>query len=127
MELESLKRTAKKELLASVPILLLAVIAPLLGWFGFLKGHHDAGSWFQRSGSITVLFALWAEYNFFKLSENLNPRSENGLTYQNILNTDALHNEFSGYLRVSKVIAAMMAILGTIICGYGDLLYSYWN
>ncbi|MFC1235977.1 hypothetical protein [Vibrio sp. F74] len=126
MNLESLRKKSKVELWTSVPILLLAVIIPTLCWFGILKGSIDASSWFQRSGSIMVLFAVWAEFKLFKLSANLNPRSKNGQTWEDLGHADVLHKEFVGYLATFKIIAAMLAIMGTLICGYGDLIHRHW-
>lgn len=126
MNLESLRKKSKIELGTSVPVLLLAVGIPAMCWFGVLKGSVDASSWFQRSGSITVLFAVWAEFKLFKLGENLNPRSDGGQTWEDLGHADVLHKEFAGYLATFKIIAAMLAITGTLICGYGDLFHKQW-
>ncbi|EPF9727977.1 hypothetical protein ACSWLQ_002265 [Vibrio fluvialis] len=127
MELETLRKSAKMELWTSVPVMFLALAIPTLFWFGFLKGAVDASSWFQRSGSFMILFAVWAEFKLFKLGNNMNPRSEHGQSWDDIGNSDALHKEFGGYVATFKTIAAILAIFGTLICGYGDLVYIYWN
>ncbi|MEJ6123249.1 hypothetical protein MT390_15415 [Vibrio sp. 2-Bac 85] len=123
MNLETLIKKSKTELWTLLPVLFLGVTIPTLCWFGFFKGAIEPSSWFQRSGSITVLLAVWAEFKIFKLNESINPRSKSGQTWDNLKHADILHKKFAGYLNSFKVIAAMLAISGTIICGYGDLLY----
>ncbi|MEZ8043116.1 MULTISPECIES: hypothetical protein [Vibrio] len=125
MNLKSLRKKSVIELGTSVPILLLAVGIPFMCWFGVLKGNGDVSSWFQRSGSIMVLFAVWAEFKLFKLGAILNPRSDDGQTWEDLDHADILHKEFAVYLATFKIIAAMLAITGTLICGYGDLLHKH--
>lgn len=123
MNLESLRKKIKKEFLASILILLFAIGITILCWNGLFKGDIEASSWFQRSGSIAVLLALWVEYKLFKVSGLSNPRNKDGQSYEDLECADTLYNEFSGYVEVLKISAAIVAILGTLICGYGDILY----
>ncbi|PSB85501.1 hypothetical protein [Photobacterium damselae] len=123
MELVEIKKKVKRELLTSVPILLLAFIFPILAWFGILQLEDNSAIWFQRSGSITVLFAVWVEFKLFKLAGLTNPISENGKTYDDMRKSDYLQTHNLKKIQIIKYLSAVLAISGTVIWGYGDLIF----
>ncbi|PSW80262.1 hypothetical protein [Photobacterium damselae] len=123
MELVEIKKKVKRELLTSVPILLLAFIFPILAWFGIFQLEDNSAIWFQRSGSITVLFAVWVEFKLFKLAGLTNPISENGKTYDDIRKSDYLQTHNLKKIQIIKYLSAVLAISGTVIWGYGDLIF----
>ncbi|EGQ9145700.1 hypothetical protein AAHL06_002949 [Vibrio parahaemolyticus] len=123
MELVEIKKKIKRELLTSVPILLLSFIFPILAWFGVFQLEDNSGIWFQRSGSVTVLFAVWVEFKLFKLAGLTNPISENGKTYDDMRKSDYLQTHNSKKIQIIKYLAAVLAISGTVIWGYGDLIF----
>ncbi|HAV1550653.1 TPA: hypothetical protein ACX3EK_004595 [Vibrio parahaemolyticus] len=123
MELSEIKKKVKRELLTSVPILLLAFIFPILAWFGVFQLEDNSAIWFQRSGSVTVLFAAWVEFKLFKLAGLTNPISENGKTYDDMRKSDYLQTHNSKKIQIIKYLAAVLAISGTVIWGYGDLVF----
>ncbi|EPB9466151.1 MULTISPECIES: hypothetical protein [unclassified Vibrio] len=123
MELSEIKKKVKRELLTSVPILLLAFIFPILAWFGVFQLEDNSAIWFQRSGSVTVLFAVWVEFKLFKLAGLTNPISENGKTYDDMRKSDYLQTHNSKKIQIIKYLAAVLAISGTVIWGYGDLVF----
>lgn len=70
--------------------------------------------WFQRSGSVAVFIAVYLEYI---AQYQLKTISE--LAYETI----NLSNPYSKYFGwISKACVAL-AVVGTIVWGYGDLLY----
>ena len=71
--------------------------------------------WFQRSGSITVLLSLIAEYIISRLHSIIKPA---GLTSEATAKIRKLLEPPLMYLRY---IGAVIAGIGTIIWGYGDL------
>ncbi|KYN82192.1 hypothetical protein ATY35_19695 [Vibrio cidicii] len=123
MELVEMKKKVERELLTSVPILLLAFTFPILAWFGVFQLEDNSAIWFQRSGSVTVLFAVWVEFKLFKLAGLINPISENGKTYDDMLKSDYLQTHNSKKIQIIKCLAAVLAISGTVIWGYGDLIF----
>ncbi|HHF3215076.1 TPA: hypothetical protein ACPJ2C_000907 [Vibrio alginolyticus] len=123
MELVEIKKKIKRELLTSVPILLLSFIFPILAWFGVFQLEDNSAIWFQRSGSVTVLFAVWVEFKLFKLAGLTNPISENGKTYDDMRKSDYLQTHNSKKIQIIKYLAAVLAISGTVIWGYGDLIF----
>nr|AKN35976.1 hypothetical protein [Vibrio tasmaniensis] len=110
--------------MTSAPILLLAFIFPILAWFGVFQLEDNSAIWFQRSGSVTVLFAVWVEFKLFKLAGLTNPISENGKTYDDMRKSDYLQTHNSKKIQIIKYLAAVLAISGTVIWGYGDLIFT---
>ncbi|MEC4728978.1 hypothetical protein HWQ46_26045 [Shewanella sp. D64] len=107
----------KKQLLFCIPLTLLAVTFPLAAWFShFVPSGEPPDVWFQRSGSITVLLAVWMEYNLMKVNEHVNP---SGSTYSQQEN---LSQKYVKKFKIAQYIIVILAISGTLIWGYGDLL-----
>ena len=69
-----------------------------------------------------VLFAVWLEYKLFKISAIANPISGNGVTWQDMAHRDALNAKYGSILKIYKYITAVLAIIGTVIWGYGDII-----
>lgn len=120
--LAELERKIKIELLTTLPLLLLSVAIPISAWHGIYKYDTDVTIWFQRSGSLMVLFAVWLEYKLFKISSLTNPISESGVTWQDLAHRDALNAKYDNKLKTYKYITALLAITGTVIWGYGDII-----
>ncbi|MUK70253.1 hypothetical protein [Aliivibrio fischeri] len=127
MELIDIKKKVNKTIFTSVIVLLLGLLGPILAWFGVFQLETNSAVWFQRSGSITVLFAVWAEYKLFKLAELTNPMSQNGNTWDDMRKSDVLQASYSKYIQGIKYFAAVLAIAGTVIWGYGDLLFQAFS
>ena len=101
----------------SIPLIIVAVLAPLLAFHSFIKPDTESVLiWFQRSGSITVLFAVWMEYNLSKVNEHINL---SGIVISEQTN---LSKKYKTIYRITQYIGVLLAISGTIIWGYGDLL-----
>ena len=122
MELRQLKSKVRTELVTSIPLLVLAVLVPVAAWHGIFQYGKELPIWFQRSGSITVLFAVWVEFKLFSLSGLTNPISSNGQTWNDLKNRDVLSSKYGRRITYLKYFAAILAITGTVICGYGDIL-----
>ncbi|MGF1804347.1 hypothetical protein L4C31_03745 [Aliivibrio sifiae] len=127
MELIDIKKKVNLRILTSVIVLLLGLSGPIFAWFGVFQLETNSDIWFQRSGSITVLFAVWAEYKLFKLAELTNPISESGKTWDDMRKSDELQISYSKYIQGIKYFAAVLAIAGTVIWGYGDLLFQAFS
>ena len=85
---------------------------------------HYGGNWFMRSGSLMVLFSVVAEFFLLdgrdeylnqKLNENKVMNQKNGL---NNIHPSQIHK----YL---EMISHITVVIGTVIWGYSDLLYSF--
>ncbi|WP_067660055.1 hypothetical protein [Ferrimonas marina] len=103
-------------------LLLAVVMIPVLAWNGVLSPDEQIATWFQRSGSLVVLCAALIEYILFKISLSNTPASGDAEP------TGYQRKASPLYLRVIhgiKYLAAGVAIIGTVIWGYGDLIYSH--
>ena len=95
----------------------LSLMIPLLSFSGLLKPNCEMlGVWFQRSGAASAVFAIFAEFKSDKML--------------NILNSDMVgptyHKTYEKYLFQAKAYnyaAISFIVLGTLIWGYGDLLF----
>jgi hypothetical protein len=121
-----LDRKIKFELFSTLPLLLLSVVIPILAWYGIYQYDTDVSIWFQRSGSLTVLFAVWLEFKLFKITNLIKPISKNGLTYQDLAHRAALNTKYGNRLKTYKHITAGLAIAGTVIWGYGDIIRKFF-
>jgi hypothetical protein len=92
----------------------ISVVCALLAAFGILKpANEPLDIWFQRSGSLVVLFAAIGEYYVSIMRATLRPAGYVGIT--------AMENELSFTVKCYHFAALALVIIGTIIWGYGDL------
>ena len=113
------ERRVRKELLQCVPLIIIAILIPCAALFIDLKPEIETtGSWFQRSGSLIVIIAVWIEFKLLSINGDVNPT---GITDP----IQSLIMKFSPWYKLSSYLAAVLAITGTLIWGYGDLLYKY--
>lgn len=73
-------------------------------------------SWFQRSGSITVVLALYAEFAVVGLYQVIAP------TGYSSENTNSLREHYQRYPFFMSVIVLVLTAAGTLISAYGDLI-----
>ena len=72
--------------------------------------------WFQRSGSLMVLFGVIAEYYALRMSDLFFPVEMQG---------EPLYKDKVRFTKQSKICAILAAFvigLGTVVWGYGDLI-----
>ncbi|MAC84264.1 MAG: hypothetical protein CL624_09025 [Arcobacter sp.] len=86
----------------------------------FFPLENDYLIWFQRSGSIIVTFAVFLEMWNNKIDIYLNP---SGLTFSE---HETFKNRFSVAYLCIKYFGFILAVIGTIIWGYGDLILKYF-
>ena len=105
-----------KALLSCVPLIVLGVLAPVAAYYSFLRPESEAADiWFQRSGALSVLFGVWAEYNLSKVNEHIN------LSGIVVSSQTELSQRYKFPYRVAQYLGVVLAISGTVIWGYGDL------
>ena len=103
-------------------LMFLAIGPPLLSaWISYGTGETH---WFQRSGSLTVLFAGILEYRH--TIQDMKVREE---AWAAAKRRSWLGIAFSGQLPTAgpflAIVALFLIVFGTVIWGYGDLLISY--
>lgn len=115
--MEEEEKEVVKALLSCIPLIFLGVMAPVAAYFSFLRPEGEAADiWFQRSGALSVLFGVWAEYNLSKVNEHIN------LSGIVISAQTELSERYKLRYRIAQYLGVLLAISGTVIWGYGDLL-----
>lgn len=95
-------------------IIITSLLWLLAGYFGFFIPTDEPNeTWFQRSGAIVCFSMIVAEIGYQKLS-----------TFYNTSISLAQKNKFSyNIYKVLQPIIGIVAIIGTAVWGYGDLMY----
>ena len=116
-EMADAERDIVRALLYSIPLIILAVAAPMAAYrLVLLPVGENLGSWFQRSGAITLVLAIWVEFNLIKVNEHINL---SGITISDQIK---LSEKYKLVYRVFQYLGIVLAISGTVICSYGDLI-----
>ncbi len=96
----------KKHYLFSFLLVVLGVLAPMLVLFSaWIPESETYASWFQRSGSILVIFSILSQLTLLETHR------------KSVLNTDIYRNIYN----TLSLLTVLLAIFGTAIWGYGDL------
>ncbi len=127
MSFETYDRRIKIELLTCLPLLILAIALPVSAWCGIGSLDEEVKIWFQRSGSITVLLAVWVEFKLFTINKHLSPMGESGVSWNDLKLRDELQVKYNTLVSRLKYVVATFGISGTVIWGYGDLLKIYFS
>lgn len=120
--LAAIKRRINKQLSIVLLLLTLSAVIPVCAWHGLMQQDSEVSLWFQRSGSLMVLFAAWAEYVLFKIHKLTKPMSDGGETFQDMAHKGVLVTKYRTALNIINVITASLVIIGTVIWGYGDIV-----
>jgi len=98
-------------------ILIIPTIAfATIGYFGIMKPEsEDLSAWFQRSGSLIVMLSVIVEFQLFSIHTSLNTSR---LAFDQY---EALKKKYGRKHLVYSVLTVSVAIIGTVIWGYGDL------
>lgn len=125
------QNTKSVKILAFTTIITLIFLFILNCW---LVLEENYGQWFARSGSIIVILTVWAEVLLFKNDDLMKPvdskpegSSHSGVTYANVASRDILFSKYYKDNIKYKKIAATFAVVGTIIWGYGDLIWNFFH
>jgi hypothetical protein len=100
-----------------MPIILLAIAVPVISIYApnLMPEKETIGSWFQRSGAIVVALAVWIEIKNNTIS---------GFIYPSGVSTNQfkeLKKAYGLYFNLVKWSGFILAIIGTVIWGYGDI------
>jgi hypothetical protein len=95
----------------------LSLIIPILSLSDLLKPACETlEAWFQRSGATSVVFAIFAEFKADKMLNILNSDMV-GPTFQKT------YEKYLFPVKAYRYAAISFIVLGTLIWGYGDLLF----
>jgi hypothetical protein len=117
MTVDEERPIVKRALIFGVVSVVVGVMLPILTIvLPWRPEGEPVESWFQRSGSVMVIVAVWAEVKLSGIYSALNPTgwiTEDG---------DVLRNEYGSYYKWIVGLVAVVAVVGTLIWGYGDLI-----
>ncbi|RLA80878.1 MAG: hypothetical protein DRG78_10110 [Epsilonproteobacteria bacterium] len=112
------EKIIKKEILKWLILVILALLAPIVMLIIDIEVDMIA-SWFQRSGSIMVVLALLSDISATTIDRLIIARDHSFL-YCNMY----IEQEYKYTLNFIKYLSYFIVTIGTLIWGYGDLLYS---
>ncbi len=116
---------------------LICICTLILGWYQFINPKAElAGEWFQRAGSLVVGLALMAE---FSARHSINKLIRDRKSPNNFVNKEGMGNSKDSIAlnmvrdtavlmsieKVCEVINILFVFIGTVVWGYGDLIF-YW-
>lgn len=106
---------------------LIALPIPFLAYYGVLMPVEDQlAVWFQRSGSLITIFAVIAELTMLKIPEIIN--ADGNTLIGNVMYAPFDQGTIQEKLFIFyRYLGGFLIILGTIIWGYGDLIYLALN
>lgn len=92
------------------------IVGLSIGWIP--EGGESLGKMIQRAGSLVVLFSVITEYKLLKLSTTMDPGETTIVAGHDQLVAPFL----SWYQNLSRV-TLFLIVVGTLIWGYGDLIF----
>lgn len=96
---------------------MLGLAAPALClYFDLTSNPEEPLYWFQRSGALAVIFSAWSEFKLLSIHGDINP---SGVSYS--LNTE-IKDEYGAQYKLTSIVVIFVAISGTLIWAYGDLV-----
>ena len=103
-------------------IILLGVAYGILSislWFSWV---FNDGQWLQRSGSLVVIFGVILEYKFFVTQQKLNEVAQESTKRYG---AQPERYRLPKSKRVISGLTHFTVVLGTLLWGYGDLLFDW--
>jgi hypothetical protein len=108
-------------------ILMIYIIIFNVGTFGWLKPGNDPSEiWFQRMGAILVVLSIYSEILTKRYQVEFTKELKN--IREHLLNREFIYIFKLGLAAItSETMVHSQLVLGTIIWGYGDLIYRFFN
>jgi len=96
---------------------IVAALVLLAGYKGCLMPKIDESYlWFQRSGSIVILLAIIAELFVIERLKSVSDEQE-----------IEARKRFKKGINISNALVIIIGLVGTVVWGYGDLIYKSLN
>jgi hypothetical protein len=109
-------RKLKAELLFILILMICAIAVGLAAYGGWLRPKHDLPEvWFQRSGAITSMFSIFAQFRINDFLERIR-----GGTFAE---SWRIYKKFIKYQTAISWTVTIIGLLGAFVWGYGDLLF----
>jgi hypothetical protein len=119
-EVEELNREHKNRIrrafLWAYGLCVCAIIPLLFSMLGWFKPQAEPlGQWFQRSGAVMTVFAVYAQFKANSITAMIAGSGWGG--------PFALDPRYKGQQNVAAGLSLALVIIGTLVWGYGDLLF----
>lgn len=103
-------------------LIVIAIAAPLYAMFGqWTPAGESRSIWVQRSGAVTTLFSFIAAGMSVFTSGRLHTPGFFGDK-----NRIVILVEFRSRFQFAETLIFILSIIGTVLWGYGDLLFNWW-
>lgn len=110
------EKRIRRAILWDFALCVCAVILPLFSILGTFRPQAETpGQWFGRSGAVMTVFAIFAQFKAGSIATMIA-----GCTFAE--SWEAYH-KYKCYQSVLAGLSLLLAIVGTIVWGYGDLLF----
>ena len=97
---------------------LCAVIPSLFSMLGIFKPQAEPlGQWFARSGAMMTVIAVFAQFRAANIATMIQGRAF-GESWE-------FYHKYKHRQAVAAVLSLVLVVLGTIVWGYGDLLFPH--
>jgi hypothetical protein len=73
------------------------------------------GQWFERSGAVMTVFSVFAQFKAGSVATMI----EGGMFEE----SREAYRKYKPYQTVAAVVSLVLVVIGTVIWGYGDLLF----
>ncbi len=84
-------------------------------YYPLMPEGETTASWFQRSGSLMVIIAIWTEYKLFSMNDYFDLHDTRYVVPIDLPKT------YKQIYTLITIIAALAMVFGTLIWGYGDV------
>jgi drug/metabolite transporter (DMT)-like permease len=110
----------KKKLIYSTILIVIGLLVPVLSLLvDYRPEGEELSTWFQRSGSVLVVFTVWVEINLLSIHSTMYPGA------YTIVVEEKHTEKFELPYNFLVIASAVFAVVGTAIWGYGDILIKY--
>jgi hypothetical protein len=110
------EKRVRRVILWAFGLCLCAVIPPLLSLVGMFRPQAEPpGQWFERSGAVMTVFAVFAQFKANSIAAMI-AGGTFGESWE-------LYHKYKRHQAVAAALSLVLVVLGTVVWGYGDLLF----
>ncbi|MGD0103845.1 MAG: hypothetical protein ABSC06_07385 [Rhodopila sp.] len=107
----------RRAIVWAISLCICAVIPPLLSLVGRFRPQTESpGQWFERSGAVMTVFAVFAQFKANGIATMIA-----GGTFAE--SWEAYH-KYKRYQAAVAAVSLVLVVFGTAVWGYGDLIFS---
>jgi hypothetical protein len=108
------ERRIRRAFIWAFALCLCALLPPLLSLL-IRPQAEPPGQWFERSGAVMTVFAVLAQFK----AVNIATMIEGGMFEE----SREAYRKYKGYQAFASGLSLVLVVIGTVVWGYGDLLF----